>query len=188
MRIFFTEAKKRYAGLRQDGSLDIVGLEVIRGDWAQVAKNVQEHVLEIILKEQSPKKATDYVRSVIADLKHRKVPLHDLIIWKTLTKAPEDYAIKAPHVEAAKLLKEKGWRLTSGDKVGYVILEGKGRLYSRVKPYVFAKNEEVDVDYYITNQVLPAAARILAFFDVTEAELLKETKETEEIRSLMDYV
>jgi DNA polymerase I len=69
-----------------------------------------------------------------------------------------------------------------------VILEGKGRLYSRVKPYVFAKNEEVDVDYYITNQVLPAAARILAFFDVTEAELLKETKETEEIRSLMDYV
>ena len=57
-----------------------------------------------------------------------------------------------------------------------------------MKPYVFAKLEEVDVDYYITNQVLPAAARILAFFDVTEEELLKETKETEEIRSLMDYV
>ena len=43
-------------GLRQDGSLDIVGLEVIRGDWAEVAKKVQEHVLEIILKEQSAKK------------------------------------------------------------------------------------------------------------------------------------
>jgi DNA polymerase I len=187
-RIFFTEAKKRYAGLRQDGSLDIVGLEVIRGDWAEVAKKVQEHVLEIILKEQSPKKAIDYVRSVIADLKHRKVPLHDLIIWKTLTKPPEDYAIKAPHVEASKMLKEKGWRLTGGDKVGYVILTGKGRLYSRVKPYFFAKYEEIDVNYYITNQVLPAATRILSFFDVTEAELLKETKETEEIRSLMDYV
>jgi DNA polymerase I len=187
-RIFFTEAKKRYAGLREDGSLDIVGLEVIRGDWTQVAKNVQEHVLEIILKEQSPKKAVDYVHSVIGDLQHHKTPLHDLIIWKTLTKAPDDYAIKAPHVEAAKMLKEKGWRLTGGDKVGYVVLRGKGRLYSRVKPYVFAKTEEIDVNYYITNQVLPVAARILAFFDVTEAELLKETKETEEIRSLMDYV
>jgi DNA polymerase I len=142
----------------------------------------------MILHEQSPQKAVEYVRSVIADLKHRQVPLHDLIIWKTLTKAPDDYAIKAPHVEAAKMLKEKGWRLTSGDKIGYVILEGKGRLYSRVKPYVFAKPEEVDVDYYITNQVLPAASRILVFFDVTEAELLKESKETEEIRSLMDYV
>lgn len=187
-RIFFTEAKKRYAGLRQDGSLDVVGLEVIRGDWAEVAKKLQEHVLEIILNEPSSKKAAEYVRSVIADLKHRKVPLHDLIIWKTLTKRPEDYAIKAPHVEAAKMLKEKGWRLMSGDKVGYVILTGQGRLYNRVKPYIFAKLEEVDVEYYITNQVLPAASRILSFFNVTEAELLKETKETEEIRSLMDYV
>ena len=88
-----------------------------------------------------------------------------------------------------RYLKEKGWRLTSGDKVGYVILSGKGRLYSRVKPYVFAKYDEVDVDYYVNSQVLPAAARILMFFDVTEEELLKkETKETKEIRSLMDYV
>jgi DNA polymerase, archaea type len=186
-RIFFTEAKKRYAGLRQDGSLDIVGLEVIRGDWAQVAKKVQEHVLEIILKEQSPKKAVDYVHSVIADLRRRKVPVEDLIIWKTLTKSPEDYAIKAPHVEAAKLLMAKGWRLTSGDKVGYVILTGKGRLYSRVKPYVFADIGEVDVDYYVTNQVVPAAARILGFFGVTEAELLEETKENQEKRSPTDY-
>ena len=187
-RIFFTEAKKRYAGLRQDGSLDIVGLEVIRGDWAEVAKKVQEHVLEVVLNEQSVRNAVVYVRSVVTDLKQGKIPLHDLIIWKTLTKAPDEYAIKAPHVEAAKMLKEKGWRLTGGDKVGYVILEGKGRLYNRVKPYVFAKSEEIDVDYYITNQVLPAASRILAFFDVTEAELLRETKETQEKRSLMDYV
>jgi DNA polymerase I len=188
-RIFFTEAKKRYAGLRQDGSLDIVGLEVIRGDWAEVAKRVQEHVLEIILKEQSPKKAVNYVHTVIAELKQRKIPMHDLIIWKTLTKPPENYAIKAPHVIAAKMLKEKGWRLTSGDKVGYIILKGKGRLYNRVKPYVFANHDDVDVDYYVNSQVLPVAARILMFFDVTAEELIKkETKENEETKSLMDYI
>jgi DNA polymerase I len=188
-RIFFTEAKKRYAGLRADGTLDIVGLEVIRGDWAEVAKKVQEHVLEIILKEQSPKKAVDYVQTVIAALRQRQIPLRELIIWKTLTKPPEEYAIKTPHVEAAKMLKEKGWRLTGGDKVGYVILAGSGRFYNRVKPYVFAKPEDADVDYYITNQVVPAAAKILGFFNVTEEELIKkETKETQEIRSLMDYV
>ena len=83
-------------------ALDIVGLEVIRGDWAAVAKKVQEHVLEIILKEPSPKKAVEFVRSMVLTLRQRKVPLQDLIIWKTLTKSPEDYAIKAPHVEAAK--------------------------------------------------------------------------------------
>jgi DNA polymerase I len=188
-RIFFTEAKKRYAGLRQDGSLDIVGLEVIRGDWAEIAKQVQEHVLETILKEQSPKKAIEYVHSMVTDLRHRKVPLDNLVIWKTLTKPPEQYAVKAPHVEAAKMLIEKGWNLTAGDKVGYVVLAGKGPLYNRVKPYVFAKPDEVDVDYYVTNQVLPAAARILEHFNVSEKELQrKEAKETQEIRSLMDYL
>ncbi len=106
-RIFFTEAKKRYAGLRLDGSLDIVGLEVIRGDWAEVAKKVQEHVLEIILKEQSPTKAADYVQGVINELRQRKVPFRDLIIWKTLTKPVEEYAIKASHVEAARKPEEQ---------------------------------------------------------------------------------
>ena len=187
-RIFFTEAKKRYAGLRFDGTLDIVGLEVIRGDLAEVAKKVQEQILEIILKEQSPAKAIDYVRTIIKELKQRKVPFRDLIIWKTLTKPPEQYAIKAPHVEAAKMLREKGWRLTGGDKVGFVILAGKGRLYSRVKPYVFAMYDEIDVDYYVTNQVVPAATRILSFFGVTEKELIIEKKESEKSRSLTDYL
>ncbi|MCL5876789.1 MAG: DNA polymerase II [Candidatus Bathyarchaeota archaeon] len=185
-RIFFTEAKKRYAGLHQDGSLDIVGLEVIRGDWAEVAKQVQEHVLEIILKEQSPKNAVAYVHSVVTDLRRRRVPLDSLVIWKTLTKPPEQYAVKAPHVEAAKLLLEKGWTLGSGDKVGYVVLAGKGALNTRVKPHVFAKLEEVDVDYYVTNQVLPAAARILEFFKVTQKELERITKE-EKTKSLTEY-
>ncbi len=187
-RIFFTEAKKRYAGLRADGTLDIVGLEVIRGDWAQVAKNVQENVLGIILREKSAEKAVSYVHKVVAELKNRQVPFRDLIIWKTLTKPPEQYAIRTPHVEAAKMLKEKGWLLAGGDKVGFVILKGTGRFYNRVKPYVFAKYDEIDVDYYITNQVVPAAARILKSFGVTEKELAaSEKKENKEIKSLTDY-
>ncbi len=187
-RIFFTEAKKRYAGLRADGSLDFVGLEVIRGDWAEVAKHVQEHVLDIILREQSPQKAIEYVHKVVTDLRRRKVPLRDLIIWKTLTKPPQQYAVRAPHVEAAKQLIEKGWRFATGDKVGYVVLAGKGRLYSRVKPYVFANLNEVDVDYYVTNQVLPVAARILEFFNITQKMLHKKEIKEEENKSLMDFV
>ena len=57
-----------------------------------------------------------------------------------------------------------------------------------MKPYVFAKYDEVDVDYYVTNQVVPAAARILGFFGVTEKELISKKKESEESRSLTDYL
>ena len=175
-RILFTEAKKKYAGLLPDGRLDIVGLEVVRGDWAKVAKNMQEKVLEIILKEKDPQKAAGFVRNYIADMRKRKVPFRDFIIWKTLTKKVEEYEVRAPHVEAAKMLKKEGWDLTLGDKVGYVITCGSGRLYERVKPHIFASYDELDIEYYITNQVIPAATRILSMLGIKEEDLLAPTK------------
>jgi DNA polymerase I len=189
LRIFFTEAKKRYAGLLQDGRLDIVGLEVIRGDWAVVAKKVQEKVVEIILKEQSPTKAATFTKQFIYDLRQRRVPYRDLIIWKTLTRPVEEYAVKTSHVEAAKMLMEKGWKLTVGDKIGYVVVSGEGRLYERVKPYIFASYDEVDIEYYVTNQVVPAAARILEFFGITQEQLLTAGIEgkSRENRRLTDF-
>jgi DNA polymerase I len=187
VRIFFTEAKKRYAGLLPDERLDVVGLEVIRGDWAVVAKKVQEKVLEIILKEQSPKKAAKFVQQFIYELKQKRVPYRDLIIWKTLTKPAEEYEVRAPHVEAAKMLAEKGWKLTVGDKVGYVVVAGSGRLYERVKPYMFASYDEVDIEYYITKQVAPAAVRVLECFGITEEQLLTSTVEEKEVRKLTDF-
>jgi len=187
VRIFFTEAKKRYAGLLPDGRLDIVGLEVIRGDWAVVAKKVQEKVLEIVLKEQSPKKAANFVQQFIYELRQKRVPYRDLTIWKTLTKPVEEYEVKASHVEAAKMLREKGWKLTVGDKVGYVAVVGTGRLYERVKPYMFASYDDVDVEYYVSKQVVPAAARVLEFFGITEEQLLTSRVEERETRRLTDF-
>jgi DNA polymerase I len=187
IRIFFTEAKKRYAGLLPDGRLDIVGLEVMRGDWADVARKVQEKVLEIVLKEQSPRKAAKFVQEFISDLRQKQVPYRDLIIWKTLTKPAEEYEVRASHVEAAKMLRAKGWELSVGDKVGYVTVKGSGRLYERVKPYAFASYDEIDTEYYVSKQVVPAAARILEFFGITSEELLKLKSETKETRSLVDY-
>jgi DNA polymerase I len=187
VRIFFTEAKKRYAGLLSDGQLDIVGLEVMRGDWAVVAKKVQEEVLEIILKERSPQKAAKSVQQFIYELRQRRVPYRDLIIWKTLTKPVEEYEIKASHVEAAKMLREKGWKLAVGDKIGYVAVIGTGRLYERVKPYMFASYDEVDIEYYVSKQVVPAAARVLESFGITEELLLASKAEEKETRRLTDF-
>jgi DNA polymerase I len=187
LRIFFTEAKKRYAGLLPDGSLDIVGLEAMRGDWAIVAKRVQEKVLEIILKDQSPKKASEYVHGFISGLRQKHVAYRDLIIWKTLTKPPDEYEIKAAHVEAARMLKEKGWELSVGDKVGYVVVAGSGRLYERVKPYVFTSYDEVDIEYYVSKQVVPAAARVLESFGITEEQLLAPRMESRDSKRLTDF-
>jgi DNA polymerase I len=187
VRIFFTEAKKRYAGILPDGRLDIVGLEVVRGDWANVAKTVQEKVLEIVLKEQSPEKAAEFVQQFVSELRQKRVSFRDLIIWKTLTKPAEEYEVKASHVEAAKMLKEKGWELAVGDKVGYVIVVGSGRLYERVKPYKYASYDEVDLEYYISKQVVPVAARVLESFGITEEQLLQSVMTQKETRKLSDF-
>jgi DNA polymerase I len=84
------------------------------------------------------------------------------------------------------MLIAKGWRLSAGDKVGYVVLVGKGPLYARVMPSIFAQKDQTDVDYYVTNQVLPAAERILSFFNITQKDLELKTKE-EKTRSLTDF-
>ena len=170
-RILFTEAMKRYAGLLPDGTLDIVGLEVVRGDWSEIARQVQEHVLEKILQDQSPEKAVETVRATIRKLKNGEIPIADLTIRKTLTKPIEKYAVRAPHVEVARKLMKEGWTLTVGDKVAYVIVKGPGNLFQKAKPYNQVKPEEVDKDYYLENQVKPAAMRILELFGVNAKQL-----------------
>jgi DNA polymerase I len=162
-------------------------LEVTRGDWAAVAKKMQEGVLRIILKEQSPKKAVEFVQRFLNELGQKRVPYRDLIIWKTLTKPVEEYAVRASHVEAAKMLKDKGWELSMGDKIGYVVVVGTGRLFERVKPYMLASYDEIDIGYYVSKQVVPAAARILESFGITEEQLLAFKVERMETRKLTDF-
>ncbi|HLE65493.1 MAG TPA: hypothetical protein VI816_05140, partial [Candidatus Bathyarchaeia archaeon] len=56
--------------------------------------------------------------------------------------------------------------------VGYVIAKGPGKLYQRAEPYSKVSLDDVDYDYYVLNQVLPVAGRILSVFGVSEQEIL----------------
>jgi len=170
-RVFFTEAKKRYVGILDDGRIDIVGFEAVRGDWSEIAKEVQENVAKIVLETGDTKKATDYVRSVVLELKQQKIPLEKLVIWKTLTKSLDEYEVNAPHVTAAKKMIGLGFKVEKGDKIGYVITRGQTPISSRAAPYFMAKLSDIDVDYYVKHQIVPAAMRILEYFGVSEKQL-----------------
>lgn len=184
-KLFFTEAKKRYVGLTEDGTIDIVGFEAIRGDWSEIAKEIQVEVSRIILEEMSTGKAVEYVRDVIRKLREGKIPMEKLVIWKTLTKKIEEYEVDAPHVAAAKMYESHGLKVSPGDKVGYVIVKGGGKISEKVKPYFAAALDEIDSDYYAEHQIIPAAMRILEYFGVRETELRGSSKGGQ--RSLMDF-
>ncbi|MHA1596761.1 MAG: DNA-directed DNA polymerase [Candidatus Asgardarchaeia archaeon] len=181
--ILFTEAKKRYAGIDMNGNLDITGFEVVRGDWAGIARDLQEKVLLYVLRDESLEKALDYVHKVIRDLRDGKVPFEKLIIWKTVTKSLEEYKVHAAHIRAAKILEENGIEVSPGTQIGFVILKGSGKLYEKAYPYQFAKYEDLDIDYYIEKQIIPVALRILENFGVKEKDLKSIRKQS----SLFDF-
>jgi DNA polymerase I len=171
-RILFTEAKKKYAGLRTDGQIDVVGLEAVRGDWSNLARDVQNTVLKMVLEDASPSRAASYVRDLTSDLKSKNLPLSAFVIWKTLTKPAVEYEVNAPHVEAAKKMAKDGWSVTAGDKVGFVITKKPGKLYQKAEPQYRVALDEVNYDYYIHNQIVPAATRILEVLGVSESQLV----------------
>lgn len=170
-RVLFTEAMKRYAGLMEDDSLDIVGLEVVRGDWSEVARHVQEGVLVSVLRNRSTEEAIRIVKSTIQRLKRGEVRVTDLAIRKGLTKSVDEYAVRAPHVEVARKLLKEGWDLGPGDQVAYVIIKGPGKLYEKAEPYARISPSQIDVEYYAANQIKPAAMRILSVLGVKEKQL-----------------
>jgi DNA polymerase I len=175
-RIIFTEAKKRYGGLLEDGTLEVVGLEVVRGDWAEIAKETQLGVLKIMLETMDTSKAISYVRNIIADTKNGKVEMEKLVIWKRMTKPPEAYEVRAPHVLAALELSKRGWRIDVGDKIGYVVTRGTSKIGERAKPYQLVEKKDIDYEYYVENQIIPAAMRILEVFGVDEQTLMREPR------------
>ena len=191
--IFFVE-KKRYAGLTSDGRIVVKGLEVRRGDWCELAKEVQREVIEIILKEKDPEKALKFVREVISNIKAGKYPLEKFIIYKGLTKKPSKYESVQAHVKAVLKAREFGFVYPVGTKVGYVILEGSGNIGDRAYPleliesfdgeFVEIKTKHgtekrrLDRDYYINNQVIPSVLRILERFGYNELSIKGNTQKT----------
>ena len=171
-RILFTEAKKKYGGLRVDGQLDVVGLEAVRGDWSTLAREVQANVLRTVLEDANPVRAIAYVKDLTVNLASKNLPLSSYVVWKTLTKPINEYEVNAPHVEVAKKMSKEGWSVSRGDKVGFVITRRPGKLYQKAEPYYKTSLEMIDYDYYIHNQIVPSALRILEILGVNESQLL----------------
>ncbi len=184
--IFFTGKKKRYAGLTSEGDIIVKGLEIRRGDWCALAKERQAEVVRIILQERDPDKAVQLVQYTVQLLKEGQIPLEKLVIYKTLTKRINSYESVQAHVRAAKRIKKP---VEVGSKIGYVIVRGSGSIGDRAYPVdMFSGHEngylvgdergyEIDSDYYVNNQIIPATSRILSYFGYSNAELKGQPKQ-----------
>lgn len=170
-KIFFTEAKKKYIYLDKNDEINFVGFETARGDWSPIATRTQTKIANIVIRQEDPEKALRYAILVVKTIKNN--PIEDFIISKRLSKSLEKYEGNLSHVEVAK---RKGTDISGA--VEYVIGQGnvrrpqseRARHISEVKSLA-----DLDMDYYVNNQVIAAAGRILGYFIPDFAERIKES-------------
>ena len=165
-------AKKRYALVDYKGDLEIRGFETVRRDWCELSKRIQREVLVTILRDRDPAKAVKLVRDTVGKIKNGKVELDDLVIFEQITRPLSAYQAIGPHVKAAMKARDRGRPIGEGTVVAFVITKGRGSISDRAEPLEDVKPGQYDPEYYINNQVLPAAMRVLKALGYEEKEVL----------------
>ncbi len=172
-------AKKRYALLSENGEMKITGLEFVRTDWSELAKELQKEVLRKVL-EGKVEEAKDIVRETIKKVRSGKIPLEKYVIYTQLKQNLDQYEAIGPHVKAARRILESGHAIVPGMLIGYIVTQGGGSISDRAYPY-FPVNllgkRKPDPEYYINNQILPAVMKILREIGVTEEDLKEGKKQ-----------
>jgi len=163
--------KKRYALLAEDGSLVIKGLERVRRDWSDLAREAQEKVLRLVL-ENRVEEAKRYVQELVEKIRKKEIPMERMIIRTQLTKEIEEYEQIGPHVKVAMDLRREGKPVFPGMIIEYVVTPGTGSISERSVWAEYAR--DYDAEYYIENQLLPAVMRILEAVGSTEEELRRK--------------
>ena len=93
---------KGYAGLRSDdGEIEIKGMEAIRRDWTEAAKQLQRMLLASIFSGEGPESIERTVVEYIESIENGRMN-DTLIYFKALRKSADSYTRnKPPHVRAA---------------------------------------------------------------------------------------
>ncbi len=158
-------SKKRYAGLVEKNGkedIEIVGLEAIRGDWTEAAKDFQIELLNKIFHKQDP---INFIKDYIKKIESGKLN-EKLIYRKSIRKNLSDYTkTTPPHVKAARQLEN-----LESNVIEYLItIEGP-------EPIQKLKHK-IDYEHYIKKQITPIANTILHFFNTSVEEILKNSKQ-----------
>ncbi|MFC1754038.1 DNA-directed DNA polymerase [Thermoproteota archaeon] len=171
-------AKKKYALLSGKNQIIIKGFETIRRNWSFIAKDIQEKVLKLVLKEQNPEKALAFVKKQIGKIRKKELPVGDVVIQTQLTKPIASYDAIGPHVAVAKLMQARGDTVNPGDIMRYVIIEGTGKIRDRARLPEEVKKEDYDADYYVNNQIIPSVDSIFEVFGHSKEELAEEKEQS----------
>ncbi|XP_070539037.1 DNA polymerase alpha catalytic subunit-like [Ptychodera flava] len=186
--------KKKYAALavkkEADGSMSTIqelkGLDIVRRDWSDLAKEVGNYVIGQILSAESRETIVENIHAKLVEIGEKvannEIPRKMYEINKALTKAPQDYPDKKslPHVNVAMWLNShQGKKLGPGDTISYIICEDGSNLPASQRAYHPGEldkkdNLKIDCKYYLAQQVHPVVSRLCDPIDGTDAAHIAE--------------
>ena len=172
--------------MNEKDKLKIRGFETVRRDWCALARELQNNVLLMILKEGNEKKALEYIKKTVKEVKERKIDLKKMIIRTQLKKPLSEYKAITPHVIAARKMQEREIPFSAGSLVEYYIAETKSESKKeliRDKVKLSDEKGEYNIEYYLKHQILPAVENILQVFNVDVNTLLDGKKQ----KTLMEF-
>ena len=131
-------------------------------------------MLDIILRENDPTSAFEYVKEVVNSVRSKNAATEKVVITTQLQKEISSYESYGPHVAAAQRMKEQGIHAGPGSIIRYVVVQGSERIRDRVKLPEEVKEGEYDAEYYVNNQIVPSVGKIFDVFGYDSAELAAE--------------
>ncbi|AFK18548.1 DNA polymerase [Haloferax mediterranei ATCC 33500] len=145
-RFFQAGKKKRYAGhiVWKEGKdvddIDITGFEYKRSDIAQITKEVQKNVIDMIVHGQDTEDIKEYLHDIITDFQSGNLPLEEAGIPGGIGKRLTAYETPTAHVRGAQYANAfLGTNFGRGSKPKRVYLK-------KVHPSWFRKLEDGDFD------------------------------------------
>ncbi|HEU4655132.1 MAG TPA: DNA polymerase II [Steroidobacteraceae bacterium] len=157
-------ASKRYAGLRHDnGQLEFVGMEVVRRDWTELAKNVQR---ELYLRLFRDEPVESYLTEIVTRVRDGELDA-DLVYRKNLRKDTTEYtATTPPHVAAARKSSQ------SGRLIQYVMTTAGPEPLDNVQ-------NPLDREHYVDKQIRPVAEPVLSTLGLDFDQVVGNSRQIE---------
>ncbi|XP_024910225.1 DNA polymerase alpha catalytic subunit isoform X2 [Cynoglossus semilaevis] len=172
--------KKKYAALivesHSEGQYtlkqELKGLDIVRRDWCDLAKECGNYVIGQILSDQNRDVIVENIQKHLTEVGEKvangSIPLNLYEINKGLTKDPQDYPDKKslPHVHVALWINSQGGRrVKAGDTVSYVICKDGSTLAASQRAYALEQLQKqegltLDTQYYLAQQIHPVVSRI----------------------------
>jgi DNA polymerase elongation subunit (family B) len=197
-------SKKRYVGMLYEDDPEKckrkeMGIVLKRRDNAPIVKDIYGGIIDILMKQQDIKKATEFLQTCLRNIVEEKYPIDKLIITKSLRSGYKNPKQISHKVLADRITsRDPGNKPISGDRIPFVYINTankKALQGDKIETPTFIKENNLKIDYsfYITNQIMKPVQQVFALvlekiwtMQKRVPKIKKFQRDVEQLRSSID--